>query len=49
MGKIIYKEFKESFIGEYVKTIKIKNQSKGLYFLEIKNNLGIINKKIIIQ
>ena len=49
MGKIIYKEFKESFIGEYVKTIKIKNQSKGLYFLEIKNDLGIINKKIIIQ
>jgi hypothetical protein len=49
MGKIIFKEVKESFIGEYIKIIEIKTQSKGLYFLEIKNDLGIINKKIIIQ
>ena len=49
MGKIIYKEVRESFVGEYIKTIEINDHSKGLYFLEIKNDMGVINKKIIVQ
>ena len=49
MGKIIYKEVRESFVGEYIKTIEINDHSKGLYFLEIKNDIGVINKKIIVQ
>jgi hypothetical protein len=36
-------------VGEYIKTIEINDHSKGLYFLEIKNDLGVINKKIIVQ
>ena len=49
MGKIIYNEVRESFVGEYIKTIEINDHSKGLYFLEIKNDIGVINKKIIVQ
>ena len=49
MGEEIVSEKTEQFIGEYTKKITLENKSKGIYFLEIKTNNRIINKKIILQ
>ena len=39
----------QQFVGEYVKSVYLNNYSKGIYFLEIETDLGIINKKLILQ
>ena len=39
----------EQFIGEYTKQINLSDNAKGIYFLEIETNDGIINKKLILQ
>ena len=39
----------EQFIGEYTKQINLKDNTKGIYFLEIETDAGIINKKLIFQ
>jgi hypothetical protein len=49
MGEEIVSEKTEQFIGEYTKKITLENQSKGIYFLEIKTKNEIINKKLILQ
>ena len=49
VGEVIYKEFLDQFIGNYTKQISIGNQSRGVYFLEITDKNGTINKKIILQ
>ena len=49
VGEVVYIESLEKFVGEYTKQLNIGNKSKGVYFLEISDNNGIINKKIILQ
>ena len=49
VGAEVYKENKENFIGEYTKQVSLDNYGKGVYFLEIQTNEGIINKKLILQ
>ena len=49
VGEVIYQESLEQFVGEYTKQISIGNNSKGIYFLEITDNSGTTNKKIIVQ
>ena len=39
----------EQFIGEYTKQIDLTENTKGIYFLEIETNEGVINKKLILQ
>jgi hypothetical protein len=39
----------QQFIGEYTKQIDLSNNAKGIYFLEIETNNGVINKKLILQ
>ena len=39
----------EQFVGEYTKAIDLSRYTKGVYFLEITTNYGIINKKLILQ
>jgi hypothetical protein len=46
---VLVTESLEQFIGEYTKQINLKEYSKGIYFLEIKTDAGIINKKLILQ
>ena len=45
----MYRETKEQFIGEYTKQISLTNYDKGIYFLEIETNDGVVNKKLILQ
>ena len=49
VGAVIYTENLEQFIGEYTKAIDLATYTKGVYFLEITTNDGIINKKLILQ
>ncbi|MFQ3332249.1 MAG: hypothetical protein ACI8ZH_000130, partial [Flavobacteriales bacterium] len=49
IGEVLVTESLEQFIGEYTKQINLKEYSKGIYFLEIKTDAGIINKKLILQ
>ena len=49
VGEEIVKEELQQFVGEYVKLINLNLYSKGLYFLEIETNDGIINKKLVLQ
>ena len=49
IGEVVYAEKLEKFVGEYTKQISIGNNARGVYFLEITDNQGTINKKIIVQ
>jgi len=49
IGKEVYKEKLEEFIGEYTKSINLKEFERSLYFLEIETNKGVINKKLVLQ
>ena len=49
VGAQVYIETKEQFVGEYTKQISLDNYGKGIYFLEIETNSGIVNKKLILQ
>jgi len=49
VGKVVYTENLEQFIGEYTKQIDLTNNAKGIYFLEVTTNNGVINKKLILQ
>jgi len=39
----------QQFIGEYTKQINLNENAKGIYFLEIETNDGVVNKKLILQ
>jgi hypothetical protein len=49
VGAQVYRETKEQFVGVYTKQISLDDYGKGIYFLEIETNDGIINKKLILQ
>ena len=49
IGAEVYRENKQEFIGEYTKQISLDDYGKGIYFLEIETNNGIVNKKLILQ
>ena len=47
-GELINEDLQQ-FIGEYTKQIGLSDNAKGIYFLEIETNDGVINKKLILQ
>ena len=49
IGEAVITESLEQFFGKYTKQINLNEDAKGIYFLEIKTNKGIINKKLILQ
>ena len=49
IGAQVYTEDRENFVGEYTKQMSLDKYRKGIYFLEIETNNGIINKKLILQ
>ena len=49
VGEELINEDLQQFVGEYTKQIDLSNNAKGIYFLEIETNDGIINKKLILQ
>ena len=49
VGELVYTEDLQQFSGEYTKEVDLKTYSKGIYFLEITTNSGVVNKKLILQ
>jgi hypothetical protein len=49
VGEVLYEESLDRFIGEYTKQISLGDYSKGIYIIEVRDNKGTINKKIILQ
>ena len=49
VGEAIYTEDLQQFVGEYTKVLSLGTYTKGIYFLEISTNNGVINKKLILQ
>jgi hypothetical protein len=49
IGEVIALEDLQQFIGEYTKQINLEDNAKGIYFLEIETNDGIMNKKLVLQ
>ena len=49
VGAEVYSQDKKQFVGEYTNQISLNNYGKGIYFLEIETNNGIVNKKLILQ
>jgi hypothetical protein len=49
IGEDLVNEPLLEFIGEYTKQIDLSNNAKGIYFLEIETDNGVINKKLILQ
>ncbi len=48
IGEELINEDLEQFVGEYTKAIDLATYTKGIYFLEITTNNGLINKKLIL-
>lgn len=46
-GKIVYKSKVQPYGNTVNTTINLENTNAGIYFITIKNNLGIINKKLL--
>ena len=49
VGEVVYTEDLQQFVGEYTKAIDLATYTKGVYFLEITTNNGVVNKKLILQ
>jgi len=49
VGEVVYTENLEQFVGEYTKVLDLATYTKGVYFLEITTNNGVVNKKLILQ
>ena len=49
IGEVVYTENLEEFVGEYTKQVDLATYTKGVYFLEITTDNGVINKKLILQ
>ena len=49
IGKEIFLDRFNNFSGKYIQKIDLTNNAKGIYFLEIETNDGVINKKLILQ
>ena len=49
VGEVVYTENLVEFVGEYTKQVDLATYTKGVYFLEITTDNGVINKKLILQ
>jgi hypothetical protein len=49
VGEAVYTDDLEQFVGQYTKEISLATYPKGVYFLEITTDKGVINKKLILQ
>ena len=49
IGKTVYNEKLQKYVGDYSRLIDLGKNEKGIYFLEILTENSIINKKIILQ
>jgi hypothetical protein len=49
LGQLLYDETPISITGKYEKVFDMSSYSKGVYYLQIKTNKGIVNKEIVVD
>ena len=49
LGEMISSDNLENFMGRFTKQVDLSNYANSIYFIEIKTDSGVINKKLIIQ
>ena len=49
IGEVVYSNKLNEFIGEYTRKVDLTNYKKGVYFLDVTTNDGVVNKKLILQ
>jgi hypothetical protein len=48
-GEVVYTEHSQGFVGNYVNTIDLSEMAKGVYVLNLSNEKGATNKKVVIK
>ena len=49
VGEKIYTADLEQFVGQFTKEVSLATYPKGVYFLQITTDKGVINKKLALQ
>ena len=49
VGEAVYTADLDQFVGQFTKEVSLSTYPKGVYFLEITTDKGVINKKLILQ
>jgi hypothetical protein len=49
IGEELISDDLQQFVGEYTKQINLDENAKGIYFLEIVTDNGLVNKKLVLQ
>ena len=49
VGEAVYTANLDQFVGQFTKEVSLATYPKGVYFLEITTNKGMVNKKLILQ
>jgi len=49
VGEVVYTADLDQFVGQFTKEVSLATYPKGVYFLEITTDKGVINKKLILQ
>ncbi len=49
VGEAVYTADLDQFVGQFTKEVSLATYPKGVYFLEITTDKGVINKKLILQ
>jgi len=49
VGEAVYTADLDQFVGQFTKEVSLATYPKGVYFLEITTDQGVINKKLILQ
>jgi hypothetical protein len=48
-GKIVSREDKQNFIGEFTKKVDLSDYPRGIYMVQIKTNASFVSKRIVLQ
>ena len=48
-GKLVSKEEKQNFVGEYTKQVDLSAYSRGIYMVQIKTQDSFVSKRIVLQ
>ena len=49
VGEAVYTANLDQFVGQFTKEVSLATYPKGVYFLEITTDKGVVNKKLILQ
>tara|TARA_B110000003_G_C16615244_1_gene521056 strand:- start:1334 stop:1663 length:330 start_codon:yes stop_codon:yes gene_type:complete len=48
-GKVISKEEKQDFIGEFTKQVDLTSYIRGVYMIQIRTSSSLVNKRVVLQ